>query len=82
MQAHKKVLDELDEVNARRVQLENGEFVNFMGFEEAFLHHVHYVYCRAKGHFGAKLGRRPEFCDYVRGVPPPIPPSSVYVLQP
>ena len=81
MQAHKKVLDELDEVNKTKVQLDSGEFVNRMGFEEAFKHHVHYVYCRAKGQFGAKLGMKPEFCNYVRGVPP-IPPSSVYVLQP
>lgn len=67
-QCHKVVLEALDAVNTKRV-LVNGEFIPTMSFEEAFPHHVQYVWCRAKGIFGANTGLKPAFRDYVRGEP-------------
>ena len=73
MQAHKKVLMELDETNKRRVLDKNGEYVTSHTFEEAFPHHVHFTMCRARGIFAGKLVNRPEFRDYVRGLHCPMP---------
>ena len=47
----------------------NGDYVTSMSFEDAFVHHVGYVYCRAKGFFSARMGSKPEFVSYVRGTP-------------
>ena len=55
-QAHQKALASLDETNKKRVQNASGEYVTTMGFDEAFAHHLDYVYCRAKGIFGASIG--------------------------
>ena len=63
------MLQELDDSNKRRVLDKNGEYVTTMSFEESFEHHVDYVWCRAKGQVGSLLGRKPEFCAYIRGAP-------------
>ncbi|KAL1499114.1 hypothetical protein AB1Y20_013626 [Prymnesium parvum] len=67
--AHKAALRKLDETNAKRV-LVNGEYMTVHSFPEAFKHHVDYVYCRARGIFGAGMGTKPTFRDYVRGYEP------------
>ena len=64
---HKVALEKLDVTNAKRVQDVNGEFVKVHSFEEAFPHHVEYVWCRAGGIFGAHTGKKPQFRTYVRG---------------
>ena len=82
-QAHQNALASLDETNKKRVLDGSGEYVTTMGFDEAFSHNIDYVYCRAKGLFGANLGLKPDFVKYVRGAcslptpsPPPSPPHS------
>ena len=64
---HKAVIDQLDETNAKRVKNADGNFVPVHSFDEAFPHHVDYVWCRAAGIFGASTGKKPEFRHYVRG---------------
>lgn len=79
--AHKAALDKLDSANSKRVRNEHGEYVPVHSFEEAFPHHVDYVWCRAAGIFKANTGKKPEFKVYVRGniAPPPsfLPCSDV-----
>jgi hypothetical protein len=41
---HRDVLASLEAKNPKAVQLENGEYVRVMSFEEAFPHHVDYVW--------------------------------------
>ena len=69
--AHKQVVTALDAMNSKRVFVD-GEFVPTQSFDEAFPHHVQYVWCRAKGIFGAKTGSKPvsfeTMCGVRRGV--------------
>ena len=67
---HKAVIDKLDESNSKRVKNADGDFVPVHSFEEAFTHHVEYVWCRAAGIFGANTGKKPEFRSYIRGALP------------
>ena len=69
IQAHKVAYLDINKLNKKRVLNKNGEYVPTMPFKEAFTHHVDYMWCRAKGIFGAKLGLRPEFKQYIRGAP-------------
>ena len=64
MQAHKKVLMELDETNKRRVLDKNGEYVTSHTFEEAFPHHVHFTMCRARGIFAGKLVNHQSYTSF------------------
>jgi hypothetical protein len=66
--AHETVLLKLNETNSKVVKDAAGEFVNVQSFEEAFPHHVDYVWCRASGIFSARMGTKPLFRRYVRGV--------------
>ena len=68
--AHAQVLATLNTTNRNMVQLEDGEYVRVMNFEEAFPHHVNYVWCRARGIFSAHLGSKPLFRKYVRNYEP------------
>jgi len=68
--AHAEVLAKLNTTNRHVVQLESGEYVKVMNFEEAFPHHVDYVWCRARGIFSSALGKKPLFRKYVRNFEP------------
>ena len=76
MQAHRKARAEVDESNKKRVLDKNGDYVTTMSFQEAFEHHVHFVFCRAKGTFPARLGGKAEFIEYVRGTPSSTQPCN------
>ena len=82
--AHKAVLDKLDCANSKRVRNEVGEYVPVHSFEEAFAHHVDYVWCRAAGIFKANTGKKPQFRVYVRGNIAPLPslPSPSFLPCP
>ena len=66
-EAHKAVLSKFNASNPKLVQGKSGEYMKVMSFEEAFPHHVDFVWCRAAGHFTAHLGEKPLFRRYVRG---------------
>lgn len=70
-EAHAKVLDEVNELSCRQVQLPSGEFVTVYTFEECFPYHVGFMWLVAGG-MAMKLNRRPIFKDYVRRLEPRI----------
>ena len=73
----------MDESNKRRVlDEETGEYITKHTFSEAFQHHVNYVYCRAKGTFSSNLGKKPEFCEYVRGAHRFVLPNDDCIDEP
>ena len=67
---HQAVLAKLNLTNRNVVVDANGESVLVMNFEEAFPHHVDYVWCRAQGILSALAGFKPLFRKYVRGYEP------------
>ena len=83
-EAHAEVHASILESNRKRVLDKDGEYVSTMSFDEAFTHHVDFIWCRARGIFGANVGRKSAFAQYVRGAalppphpPPPDPPPSI-----
>ena len=69
--AHAKVMDELNMLSCRQVQMPNGEYVTVWTFEECFPHHVDFMWLVAGG-LSMRLNRRPIFLQYVRGYEPRI----------
>jgi hypothetical protein len=67
--AHAAVLEELNELSCRQVQMPNGEYVTVFTFEECFPHHVAFMWLVAGG-LSMRLNRRPIFLEYVRGFQP------------
>ena len=68
--AHKEVITAHNQHNPKVVKDGAGEFVRVMNFQEAFPHHVDYVWCRARGIFSGKLATKPLFRKYVRNYEP------------
>lgn len=66
---HASARDVLNNSSSRQVQRLDGTWITVFSFEEAFTHHVDFVWLVAGG-LPIRLNRRPAFLEYVRGFQP------------